>query len=49
MNLLHHKIGIHILYSHLYTFPLVPTRRIRLTIKASWDGYHFLSFLDLNE
>ena len=31
----------HILYNVLYTFPLLLTRRICLTIKASKAGDHF--------
>ena len=46
---LHPNISIHILHSLLYKFPLVPTRRIRLTIKASLGGDHFLYSHDLNE
>ena len=35
LYLLHSYIRIHILQTRLYTFPLVLTRIIRLTIKAS--------------
>ena len=38
------KISIHILYTLLYTFPLVLTRRICLTIKVSKVGNHFLYY-----
>ena len=43
------NISIHILLSVLCKFPLVPIRRIRLTIKASLGGDHFLYSHDLNE
>ena len=43
------NISIHILLSVLCKFPLVPTRRICLTIKASLGGDHFLYSHDLNE
>ena len=46
---LHPNISIHILHSLRYKFPLVPTRRIRLTIKASLGGDHFLYSHDLKE
>ena len=40
---------MYILHTRLYTFLLVLTRRIRLTIKASWVGDHFVYFRDLKE
>ena len=46
---LHPNISIHILHSLLYKFPLVQTRRICLTIKASLGEDHFLYSHDLNE
>lgn len=39
MNLLHHKIGIHILYSHLYTFPFSTDE------KNSFNDQSFLGWL----
>ena len=42
INPLHPNISIHILHSLLYTFTIVLTRRICLTIKASLSGDHFL-------
>ena len=41
-NPLHPDISIHILYTLLYTFPLVLTRRICFTIKLSQVGHYFL-------
>lgn len=46
-NSFHPNISIEILYTLLYTFPLVLTRRIGLTIKASLVGDHFLYSQDL--
>ena len=48
-NPLHPNISIHSLYTFLYTFPLVLTRRICLAIKASLVGDHLLYSYDLNE
>ena len=42
-------IRIHILPAYLHTCPLVLTRRVRFTIKASFVGDHFLNSLDPNE
>ena len=47
--LLHPNISIHTLHTFFYTFPLVLTRRICLTIKAFYVGDQFLYFHDLNE
>ena len=46
---LHPNISIYILNTLLFTFPLVLTRRIHLTIKASVVDDHFLSAHDLKE
>ena len=46
---LHPNISIYILYTLLYLFPLVLTRRTYLKIKASCVGDHFLYSHDLNE
>ena len=46
---IHLNISILILYTFLYTFPLILTRRIHLTIKTSEVGDHFLYSHSLNE
>ena len=48
INPLHPNISIHILHTLLYTFPLILTRRICLTIKASLVGNHFPNSHDLS-
>ena len=49
INPLHPNISIYTLHTLLYTFPLVLTRRMYLTIKVSLVGDHFLYSHDLNE
>ena len=49
LNPLHHNISIHFLHTLFYTFLLVLTRRIGLTIKVSLVGKFFLYSHDLNE
>ena len=46
---IHLDISILILYTFLYTFPLILTRRIHLTIKTSEVGDHFFYSHSLNE
>ena len=46
---LHPYISIHILHTVLYTFPLVQTRRISLTIKTWLVGNHFFCSHNLSE
>ena len=48
LNPLHTNISIQFLPTVLYTFPMVLTKRICLTIKASQVGDHFLYSHDLN-
>ena len=43
------KVSIYILYTLLYTFPLILTWRIHLLIKAPWVGDHCLYSYDLTE
>ena len=49
LNSLYSNISIHILHILLYTFTLVLTRRICLTIKASNISDHFLNSHNLDE
>ena len=48
-NTSHHNISIHLLLTLLHTFLLALTRRIRLMIKASLIGHHYLYSRDFNE
>ena len=43
INPSHPKIGVHILLTVLYTFPVVMTLRIWLTVKSSFSWRSFLS------
>ena len=49
LNPLHHNLSIRFLQTLLYTFLLVLTRRIGLTIKVSLVGNFFPYSHDLNE
>ena len=49
LNPSHHNISIRFLHTLFYTFLLVLTRRIGLTIKVSLVGKFFLYSHDLNE
>ena len=48
-NTSHHNISIHLLLTLLHTFLLALMRRIRLMIKASFIGHHYLYSHDFNE
>ena len=50
VNPLHPNISIHFLHTVLYTFPMILTKRICLTIKSFFSciGDHFLYSHDLN-
>ena len=48
-NTSHHNISIHLLLTLFHTFLLALTRRIRLMIKASLIGHHYLYSRDFNE
>ena len=41
LNLLHPNINIHTLHTVLFTFPLIPTRRICLTISSFLNWWSF--------